>query len=82
VENIPNKDIPVMVASRIEKKLKERLADLGNKVQFSIRIRILLCDRGYANIDKILQHVKTMRSLRQSQGGATFEYYDRTSLGG
>jgi len=79
VEDIPNKDIPIMAASGIQKKLNERLTGLGNRVQFPIGISILLCDGGYEDIDEILQDVKTAQSLGKSQGEVFFEYYDRTS---
>jgi diguanylate cyclase (GGDEF)-like protein len=82
VEDIPNKEIPIMVASRIHKKLSERLTDLGNKVQFPVGIGILLCNHEYESIDAILQDAKTVRALRRSQGEATFEPYDHTSLRG
>jgi len=79
VENIPNKDVLLLLSTGIQKKLKQRLTSLGNKVQFPIGISVLLCDRGYENIDEILQDVKTARSLGKSQGDTFFEFYDRTS---
>lgn len=82
VEDIPNKDIPIMVASRIQKKLSERLTDLGNKVQFPIGISILLCDRGYEDIDEIIQDTNTARTLGKPQGEGLFAYYDRASIRG
>lgn len=69
VENIPNKDIPVTIASRIFKELDEKLADPGNKVQFPIRIGILLCDRGYESIDEIFQDAETAQSSGKLQAG-------------
>ena len=81
VENIANKDIPIMIASRIYKKLNEKLAALGNKLQFPVRVGILLCDRGYENIDEILRDAKTAQSSGKSQAGV-FVYYNHVSIRG
>lgn len=82
VENVSDKAILRMIASKIYNKLKERLAGLGNKVQFPIRICILLCDRGYANVDEILQDARTVRALGNSQDAFFLETFDRTSAQG
>jgi diguanylate cyclase (GGDEF)-like protein len=82
VENVSDKAILSMIASRIYKKLKERLTGLSNKVQFPIRICILLCDRGYENVDEILQDAKTARAQGNSQNPFFFEPFDRTSAQG
>jgi diguanylate cyclase (GGDEF)-like protein len=82
VENIPNKDIPLAIAARVQRKLHEKLADLGAKVEFPIRIGILLCYPGYENVNEILEDAKIARSLGRSQGAGFFDYYDRTSSAG
>jgi diguanylate cyclase (GGDEF)-like protein len=79
VENISGEDIPIKVASGIQKKLNDRLTGLENKVQFPIGISILLCDRGYENVDEILKDTEIAQSLGKSRGDVFFEYYDGTS---
>ena len=80
IEDVMNKDLPLLVASRIYSTLNEKLAGLGKKVQFPIWIGILLCDSGYENIDEILRDTRTARSLRKPQEAA-LEYFDRASIG-
>lgn len=79
IENITNKDGPIMIASRIHESLKENLVHIENKVQFPIRIGILLCDSRYENIDEILQDASAARSLANAQGEDFYNYFDRAS---
>jgi diguanylate cyclase (GGDEF)-like protein len=59
VENIPDKDIPKMIASRVQTKLHEGLAGIGHQEQIPIRISTLLCDRQYENVREVLQDAST-----------------------
>lgn len=58
IDNIPDNEIPRMVASRIRKNLRDDLAGLGNDLQFPIRVSVLLCNHRYGNVDMILADAK------------------------
>jgi diguanylate cyclase (GGDEF)-like protein len=80
IDNIPDQDIPRMVASRIYKNLKEKLATLGYKVQFTVRIGILICDQRYENIEAILEDADAARSLGHLQGEFLAENREHISV--
>lgn len=67
IENILDKTIPGMIATRVYQRLNKDLGNLGNKVRFPIRIGVLLCDRGYENIDEILADAKHAQGLPNSE---------------
>lgn len=77
IENINNKNGPIMIASRIHESLKENLAHIENQVRFPIRIGLLLCDNRYENIDEILQNATYARSLAKAGGEDAYNYFDR-----
>jgi two-component system, OmpR family, alkaline phosphatase synthesis response regulator PhoP len=68
IENLSEKTIPGMIATRIHKRLNKDLANLGNKVRFPIRIGVLLCDNRYENIAEILADAKQAQALPNARG--------------
>ena len=80
IENIQDQEIPRMVASRIRKNMNEKLLHLGYKVQFTVKVGGLVCDRGYENIEDILKDASTARSLEKIQGGAPAKYCEPVSI--
>ncbi len=58
IENIPNKDIPMMVATRLEEMLDESLVEVGGGGKTPIGVGITLCDDQYETVEEILQDVK------------------------
>jgi len=69
IENMPNRDIPTMVATRIQEILGENLMGFGNKDQPPIGVGITLCDSSYENIDIILRDAKKAQSLASTLSG-------------
>ena len=63
IENMPNKDTPAMVATRLEEMLDENLGDVGDKGQNPIGITF--CDSRYESSDEILRDAKNAQSLIQ-----------------
>ena len=63
IENVSDKAIPGMIATRIFERLSKDLANLGNKVRFPIRIGVLFCDSGYENTDDIIAGAKRAQEL-------------------
>jgi diguanylate cyclase (GGDEF)-like protein len=80
IDNITDQDIPRMVASRIYKNLKEKLDTLGYKVQFTVRIGILICDQRYENIEAILEDADAARSLGHLQDEFLAENREHVSV--
>ncbi len=75
IENVPNGDITVRIANRIQERLYRNIADIGNKINIPIRIGILLCDQGYENIDVLLSDAKYAQVLASAQGDEYSKYY-------
>ena len=80
IENIPNGDISVMIANRIQERLYRNIPDIGNKIQIPIRIGILLCDSGYENTNEILSDAKYAQVLASAQGDEYSNYYYQFSV--
>jgi diguanylate cyclase (GGDEF)-like protein len=59
IENIPDANVLTMIAARIHQKLQSRLATLGCRVQFPIRIRVVVADHRFENSTQILQAAGT-----------------------
>lgn len=79
IENIPNGEISVQIANRIQEILYRKIADIGNKIKIPIRIGILLCDRGYENVDMVLADAKYAQALAVAQGDEYSKYYYQVS---
>jgi diguanylate cyclase (GGDEF)-like protein len=67
VENIPDPDASKLIAFRIHRKLNDRLARLDCRLQFPIRIGIVLADSRYESSDEILQEAEATRGLQGSR---------------
>jgi diguanylate cyclase (GGDEF)-like protein len=75
IENIPNGEISVMIANRIQKRLSQNIPDLGDKVKLPFRIGILLCGDGYKYTDQIIADAKYAQALAKAQGDEYSKYY-------
>jgi PleD family two-component response regulator len=75
IENIPNGEISIRIANRIQEILYRNIVDIGNKIKIPIRIGILLCDHGYENVDVILSDAKYAQALAIAQGDEYSKYY-------
>lgn len=80
IENIPDGDISIRIANRIQERLYRNIVDIGNKIKIPIRIGILLCDSGYENIDEILSDAKYAQVLANAQGDEYSKYYYQFSV--
>jgi diguanylate cyclase (GGDEF)-like protein len=63
IENVPDKDIPKMIALRVQNKLHEALSVIGHQEQIPIKIRTLFCSRQYENVGEVLQDAYTAQPL-------------------
>jgi len=73
IENIPDANVLTMITARIHQKLESRLATLGCRMQFPIRIRVVLADRRFKSGSEILQEAETAREF-QSTRDALFAF--------
>lgn len=67
IENIQSKEVPVMMASRIHQKLRERLSALNHGLEFSILIGIRLGEPRHESIHEVLREVDAARMVHSSQ---------------
>ncbi|MBT3188113.1 MAG: response regulator [Anaerolineae bacterium] len=75
IENIANEDVPLMVATRLEKILNENLVSIGYKNQNPIRIGVTLCDSRYGSVKKVLHEAKSTQTLAIAQGDDYFKNF-------
>jgi diguanylate cyclase (GGDEF)-like protein len=75
IENIPNGEISLRIANRIQEILYRNIADIIHKIKIPIRVGILICDQGYENIDVILNDAKYAQVLAIAQGDEYSKYY-------
>ena len=75
VENVPDGEILVKIANRIQERLYSSIVDIDHKIMIPIRVGILLCDSGYANVDVILSDAKYAQALASAQGDEYAKYY-------
>ena len=80
IENIPNADIPIMVANRIRERLNESIVDIENKMLIPTRIGILLCDSGYESTEEILRDAEHAQLMAMAQGDEYYKYYYQVSV--
>lgn len=79
IENIPNGEISVQIANRIQEILYRKITGIEDKIKIPIRIGILLCDRGYENVDMVLADAKYAQALAVAQGDEYSKYYYQVS---
>ena len=75
IENIPNGEVAVRVANRVQQILYRKITDIGEKIRVPIRVGILLCDRAYENVDVVLSDAKYAQMLASAQGDEYSKYY-------
>ena len=67
IEDTLSKDIPIMVATRLQEMLEGNLVDVGYKDQSPIEVGITFCDSGYENLEEILQDAKNAQALANAK---------------
>jgi diguanylate cyclase (GGDEF)-like protein len=80
IENIPNGEISIMIANRIQKRLNQEIMNLEDKIKMPFRIGILLCGDGYAQADQIIADAKYALALTKAQGDEYAKYYYQFSV--
>lgn len=80
VENIPNGEISIQIANRIQELLYRKVPNISRMIRIPIRIGILLCDRGYEKVDVVLGDARYALALAIAQGDESSKYYYQVSV--
>jgi CheY-like chemotaxis protein len=80
IEEIPDQQIPVKIAGRVGKNMKEFLMHSDPTLKLRVNIGVLICDTGYEDARSILNDIDYARELlrRRPEGGSGI--YDREML--
>jgi diguanylate cyclase (GGDEF)-like protein len=79
IEAIPNGEITVKIANRIQEKLYRNIAEIGRKIKIPLRVGILLGDSAYDRADMVLADAKYALMLAIAQGDEYTKYYYQVS---
>jgi PleD family two-component response regulator len=80
VENIPNDEIPKMIAARIQEKFRG-FPDIEEEGQIAASIGILLCDDRYKNLYDIQRDIKAVYSSAFAEEQTGILLFDHDSIG-
>ncbi len=79
IEDIPNGEIPKMIAARIQERLNKR-PDLENEEKLPASIGVLLCDDRYENLYDIQRDIKAVYSSAFAEGQTGILVFDHGSI--
>jgi diguanylate cyclase (GGDEF)-like protein len=79
IENVPNGEIPKMIAARIQEKLKTHPVD-ENEERFAVSIGILLCDDRYKHVYEIQRDIKAVYSSVFAEGQTGVLTFDHNTI--
>jgi diguanylate cyclase (GGDEF)-like protein len=66
IEEVYNHDTPILVALRVQNKVRKYLGKLENELQARANVGIVLCGEEYASVDDILHEVDQVLALAKS----------------
>jgi diguanylate cyclase (GGDEF)-like protein len=66
IEDVSNHDTPILIAARIQNKIRKYLAKLENELQVRANVGIALCGEEYASVDDILHEAERALALAKS----------------
>ena len=66
IEDVGNHDTPILVASRVQNKVRKYLAKLENELQVRANVGIVLCGEEYTSVDDILHEAEEALALAKS----------------
>ena len=66
IEDIHNHDIPILVASRVQNRIRKYLAKVESELQVRANVGIVLCGEEYASVDEILRDAEQALALAKS----------------
>ncbi len=80
IENVPNAEIPKMIAARIDLRLKSRPAN-EHEEHIKASIGVLLCDDRYENLYDIQRDIKVVYSSAFAEGQTGILIFNQDTLG-
>jgi len=66
IEDISNHDTPILIASRIQSKIRKYLAKLENELQVRANVGIVICGEEYHSVEDILHDAEQSLALAKS----------------
>lgn len=66
IEDVSDHDTPILIASRVQGKIRKYLARLENELQVRANVGIVLCGEEYLSIDQILNDAEEALALAKS----------------
>lgn len=63
IEDVSNNDMPILIASRIQNKIRKYLAKLENELQVRANVGIVLCGEEYDSVNNILHAAENALAL-------------------
>ncbi len=66
IEDVSNHDTPILVASRIQSRIRKYLAKRENELQVRANVGVVLCGEGYSSVEDILQDAEQSLVLATS----------------
>jgi diguanylate cyclase (GGDEF)-like protein len=75
IEEVGNHDTPILVALRVQSKVRKYLGKLENELQVRANVGIVLCGEEYASVDDILREVEQVLALAKSDPKKMLEVF-------
>jgi diguanylate cyclase (GGDEF)-like protein len=66
IEDVSNHEMPILIASRVQNKIRKYLARSENELQVRANVGVVLCGEEYDSIDKILHDAEQALTLAKS----------------
>jgi diguanylate cyclase (GGDEF)-like protein len=66
IEDVGNPDTPILIASRIQSRIRKHLAKLEKEFQMQVNIGIVLCGEEYESVDEVLYAAERALTLAKS----------------
>jgi diguanylate cyclase (GGDEF)-like protein len=66
IEDVNNPDIPILVASRVQNRVRKYLAKAESELQVRANVGIVLCGDEYSSVDEILKDAEQALALAKS----------------
>ena len=75
IEEVYNHDTPILVALRVQNKVRKYLGKLENELQARANVGIVLCGEEYGSVDDILHEVDQVLALAKSDPKKMLEIF-------
>ena len=66
IEDVNNHDTPILIASRVQSKVRRYLAKFENELQVRANVGIVVCGEEYASVDEILHDAEKALAMAKS----------------